>query len=65
MTWERGRRNRSLRPMLIPTVTELPRRLEPVTRDDFADDGEWPGSPLAVTASVGPAALAARSRIAA
>jgi len=26
--------------MLIPTVTELPRRLEPVTRDDFADDGQ-------------------------
>ncbi len=62
MTWERRCRDRSVTAMLIPTVTELPRRLEPVTRDDFADDGEWPGSPLAVTASVGPAALAARSR---
>jgi hypothetical protein len=42
MTWERRRRDRSVTAMLIPRVTELPRRLEPVTRDDFADDGEPP-----------------------
>jgi hypothetical protein len=37
--------------MLNPTVTELPRRLEPVTRDDFADDGESPRSPRAAAAA--------------
>ena len=51
MTWEHGRRDRSVTPMLIPTVTELPRRLEPVTRDDFADDGESARSPSAAAAA--------------
>jgi hypothetical protein len=40
MTWERPRRARSLAGMLTPTVIEIPRRLEAVTRDDFADEFE-------------------------
>jgi hypothetical protein len=38
MTWERLRRARSFAGMLTPTVIEIPRRLEAVTRDDFADE---------------------------
>jgi hypothetical protein len=30
--------------MTSPTVTELPRRLEPVTRDSFLDEAETPAA---------------------
>jgi len=42
--------------MLLPTVTELPRRLEAVTRDDFADEG----APLILSSSTTPAARTRR-----
>jgi hypothetical protein len=64
MTWERRRRDRSLTGMLTPTVIEIPRRPEAVTRDDFADELETIGARPTASKAV-QSALAARRAAAA
>ena len=64
MTWESPRRGRSLASMLTPTVIEIPRRLEAVTPDDFADEFEAIGTGATAAGAV-QSALAARRAAAA
>ena len=64
MTWEGPRRARSLAGMLKPTVIEIPRRLEAVTPDDFADEFESIGARATASGPV-QSALARRAAAAA
>ena len=65
MTWEGPRHARSLAGMLKPTVTEIPRRLEAVTPDDFADEFDSIGARATARGAVQPALAARRAAAAA